>query len=89
MDKRPDFKAFKKKALKNAKVKAEYEALRPKFEPVLALNATYKEFLNNELKDPKLALNYLNEALKDKDVDVFLIALKDVLVAQCAWDAWS
>ena len=37
MDKRPDFKAFKEKALKNAKVKAEYEALRPEFELVLAL----------------------------------------------------
>ena len=37
MDKRPNFKAFKAKALKNAKVKAEYEALRPEFEFVLAL----------------------------------------------------
>ncbi len=44
--------------------------------------ATYKEFLNDELKNPKLALHYLNEALKDEDEGVFLIALKDVLTAQ-------
>lgn len=37
MDKRPDFKTFKEKALKNTKAKAEYEALRPEFELVLAL----------------------------------------------------
>ena len=37
MDKRPDFKTFKAKALKNEKVKAEYEALRPEFELVIAL----------------------------------------------------
>ena len=37
MNERPDFKAFKEKALKNAKVKEEYEALRPEFELVLAL----------------------------------------------------
>lgn len=32
---RPDFKAFKEEALKNAKVKAEYEALRPEFELIM------------------------------------------------------
>lgn len=32
MDRRPDFKSFKEEALKNAKVRAEYEALRPEFE---------------------------------------------------------
>ena len=32
MDKRPDFKSFKEEVLKNAKVRAEYEALRPEFE---------------------------------------------------------
>ena len=31
-NKRPVFKTFKEEALKNAKVKAEYEALRPEFE---------------------------------------------------------
>ncbi len=43
----------------------------------------YNEWLLDELKDPKLALNYLNEALTDEDQKVFLIALKDVLEAQC------
>ena len=32
MNKRPDFKTFKEEVLKNAKVRAEYEALRPEFE---------------------------------------------------------
>lgn len=42
----------------------------------------YDEFLHKRLKDPKLAMAYLNEALKDPDQNVFLIALKDVLAAQ-------
>jgi len=32
MDKRPGFKSFKEDVLKNAKVREEYEALRPEFE---------------------------------------------------------
>lgn len=35
MDKRPDFKNFKEEVLKNANVRAEYEALRPEFELVM------------------------------------------------------
>lgn len=42
----------------------------------------YKDWLLEELQDPELALNYLNETLKDEDRNVFLIALKDVLEAQ-------
>lgn len=42
----------------------------------------YQEWLSEELKDPKLALAYLNEALKDEDQRVLLLALKDVLEAQ-------
>lgn len=42
----------------------------------------YQEFLLEKLQDPKLAIAYLNEALKDPDRSVFLIALKDVLEAQ-------
>jgi hypothetical protein len=32
MNKRPNFKSFKEEILKNAKVREEYEALRPEFE---------------------------------------------------------
>jgi predicted transcriptional regulator len=32
MNKRPDFRSFKEEVLKNAKVREEYEALRPEFE---------------------------------------------------------
>lgn len=39
MNKRPGFKTFKEEALKNAKVRAEYEALRPEFELMM-------EFIN-------------------------------------------
>ncbi|MCF7799649.1 hypothetical protein K9L05_00585 [Candidatus Babeliales bacterium] len=42
----------------------------------------YTEYLYDRLKNPKLALAYLNEALKDEDQKVFLTALKDVLEAQ-------
>jgi len=42
----------------------------------------YQEWLLEELKDPKLALAYLNEAFMDSDQRVFEVALKDVLEAQ-------
>ena len=42
----------------------------------------YEELLHDRLKDPKLAMAYLNEALQDEDQNVFLVALKDVLDAQ-------
>ncbi len=42
----------------------------------------YEEWLLEELKDPALAVAYLNETLADEDPQVFLIALQDVLKAQ-------
>lgn len=36
MNKRPDFQSFKEEILKNALVRAEYEALRPEFELLMA-----------------------------------------------------
>lgn len=42
----------------------------------------YQDWLLEELKDPELALAYLNEALKDPDQRVFLTAIKDILEAQ-------
>lgn len=42
----------------------------------------YNDLLDDELQDSKVALGYLNEALKDKDPNVFLTALKDVIRAQ-------
>ena len=44
---------------------------------------SYEELLHSELKDPEVAVAYLNEALAEEDQTVFLIALKDVL------DAWG
>jgi len=35
IEKRPDFKSFKEEALKNPKVRAEYEALRSEFEVIM------------------------------------------------------
>jgi len=42
----------------------------------------FQEILIEKLQEPKLALAYLNEALMDEDQRVFLLALKDVLLAQ-------
>jgi DNA-binding phage protein len=42
----------------------------------------FEDFLNEKLQDSELALEYLNEALMDEDPRIFLVALKDVLVAQ-------
>jgi len=42
----------------------------------------YQALLMDELQNPKVALGYLNETLKDEDPNVFLTALRDVLKAQ-------
>jgi len=56
MNKRPDFKSFKDEALKNAKVRAEYEALRPEFELMM-------KFIRAR-KAAKLSQNALAKKLK-------------------------
>lgn len=42
----------------------------------------YEDFLNEELQDITLATEYLNEAVKDEDPRMFLLALKNVLHAR-------
>lgn len=42
----------------------------------------YQEKLLQDLLDPELANAYLNEALRDEDPRMFLLALKNVLEAQ-------
>jgi probable addiction module antidote protein len=42
---------------------------------------SYKKNLINRLKNPKEAAAYLNAALEDDDIRVFLIALRDVTEA--------
>lgn len=42
----------------------------------------FKEYLLEKLKDPELALEYLNTAFEDENEAVFLIAVKNVLEAQ-------
>jgi len=42
----------------------------------------YQEKLIQDLQDPELASLYLNEALKDEDPCMFLLALKNVCEAQ-------
>ena len=44
--------------------------------------ADYQEYLLEELKNEKFAAAYLNEALKDEDPRIFLIALKNVIDAK-------
>ncbi|MFI5332712.1 MAG: hypothetical protein ACHQVS_01275 [Candidatus Babeliales bacterium] len=43
--------------------------------------ADYQEYLLEELKNEKFAAAYLNEALKDEDPRIFLIALKNLIAA--------
>ena len=43
---------------------------------------SYKEQLLDSLKDPQAAAEYLTACLDDGDVDVFLLALRDVAEAQ-------
>lgn len=42
----------------------------------------FNEYLIEKLRDPELALAYINEAFHDEDQRVFLLALKNVLEAQ-------
>lgn len=42
----------------------------------------YQETLRQRLKNPELAILYLNDALANKDRRIFLLALKDVLEAK-------
>ena len=42
----------------------------------------YKEYLFEQLQDQEFALGYLNTCIEDQDARVFLIAIKDVLMAQ-------
>lgn len=42
----------------------------------------FSDYLKVELKDPKLALAYLNEAVKSGDEKVFLLALRHVIEAR-------
>jgi probable addiction module antidote protein len=101
MNKRPDFKSFKEKALKNAKVRAEYEALRPEFELLMEFvsemkktkkrsrSVSYDEWLIKKLKNHDLAVEYLNNALREasmsddkESLELLLMALRNVIQAQ-------
>lgn len=42
----------------------------------------FSEILKEKLKNPELAIAYLNEALANEDKKVFLLALKDVIEAR-------
>lgn len=42
----------------------------------------YREWLLEKLKDQELAIEYLNEALKDPDQRMWMVALRNVLEAQ-------
>lgn len=42
----------------------------------------YEEHLLESLKDPEEAAAYINAAMEDEDVDVFLLALRDVAKAR-------
>jgi probable addiction module antidote protein len=47
----------------------------------MARTRSYKKSLTERLKDPKEAAAYLNAALADDDLRVFLVALRDVVEA--------
>jgi probable addiction module antidote protein len=44
--------------------------------------ASYQEYLLNSLKNPEKAEGYLNAALEGGDMEVFLLALQNVVKAQ-------
>ncbi len=48
----------------------------------MARSRSYKEYLHEQLQDPEAAAAYLNAALEDDDLHVFLLALRDIAEAQ-------
>ena len=58
-------------------------------ETIMKPSVPYKELLMNELQDPQEALGYLQAALEDPDPRVFLVALRDVVQAQCGMSKLS
>lgn len=45
-------------------------------------SVSYQDYLINSLKDPEEAAGYLNAALEGGDINVFLLALQNVIQAQ-------
>ncbi len=48
----------------------------------MAKSVDYQDYLIESLKDPEEAAAYLNAALEENDIDLFLVALKKVVQAQ-------
>lgn len=46
------------------------------------LTGNFEDYLLRELQDPELASEYLNVAIEDGDIKVFLMALGDIVKAQ-------
>lgn len=44
-------------------------------------SVSYKTILLKRLQDPNARLEYINEALKDEDPEVFLLALRNIIDA--------
>ncbi len=44
-------------------------------------STSYQDYLINSLKDPREAAGYLNASLEGGDIDVFLLALQNVVKA--------
>jgi probable addiction module antidote protein len=51
-------------------------------EEKMATSKSYTKALNRGLKDPREAAEYLSAALEDGNMEVFLLALKDVAEAR-------
>jgi len=47
-----------------------------------AKSVSYQDYLIGSLKDPEEAAGYLNAALEGGDINVFLLALQNVIQAQ-------
>ena len=43
---------------------------------------SFTSLLDDYLKDPKFAADFLSEALAEEDYDVFLLSLKDIMRIQ-------
>ncbi|MFI4938658.1 MAG: DNA-binding protein [Candidatus Berkiellales bacterium] len=72
-------KPIKKPMTRKGKTKSRSIALKKKQQPK---SISYQEYLIDSLKYPEEAAGYLNAALEGGDINVFLLALQNVVQAQ-------
>ncbi|MFO1257108.1 MAG: transcriptional regulator [Gammaproteobacteria bacterium] len=82
MTKRTQKAATNKEKPKNSSRTSSSKATLRKTKSSAVKSVSYQDYLINSLKEPEEAAGYLNAALESGDINVFLLALQNVIQAQ-------